>query len=454
MSSSLEVGFVVGFCAAFAVLSLALYLYRRRLVSFLWLAGFAGSFALIQLGLGERIRAQAVLEDRAFVLALVPITVLLARGFVHSLLQSARPWVDRAFWGGGVVVSLIALARPAWVVEGQVLNLFGTALLLDILITVAVASWRGRRRAQIVGVGLAVFSIAGLVDIAVRASGLGFTPILPIGLIFMFVSISLSLGRHLAKVENDLAETAAKTAELDAAGRMQAQMLPSVLPEIDGFEIAASSTPASEVGGDYYDVLILDDGNFVVCGDATGHGLSAGIMVTAAKSSLLSTSFAEEPDSVLKNMDHALKRLGLARMAFAVAVVQLLENELVLASAAMPPMLVVRPGDSSVDEILVSAPPLGGALRGKYSSVRIPFAPGDVALLTSDGLPEAMNAEQEEFGYERLASRLLELRSEPARGVVRGLCESASDWLGGENADDDITFVAMRRLPAVRAADA
>ena len=447
MTNLLEVGFVVGFCAAFAVLSLTLFLYRRRLVSFLWLAAFAGLFACVQLLLGERTGRDAVLEDRALVLALVPLLVLLARGFVHTLLGASRAWADRAFWIVGAGVTLVALLRPEWVVHGQLLNLFGVAVLTDILITLGVASWRGAREAQIVGVGLAAFAIAGLFDIGARAAGLGFTPVLPAGLIVMFVSISISLGKHLASVESELAQTAAKTAELDAAGRMQAQMLPSVLPEIDGFDVAASSTPASEVGGDYYDVLTLDEGDFVICGDATGHGLSAGIMVTAAKSSLLSTSFAGDPASVLGNMDRALKRLGLARMAFAAAVVRLLDEELELTSAGMPPMLVARRGTGSVDEVLISAPPLGGALPGTYSATRVPFGPGDVALLTTDGLPEAMNPDGDEFGYERLRRRFLELSTDGVDRVVGGLLSEATSWLNGNDADDDMTFVAIRRSP-------
>ena len=141
------------------------------------------------------------------------------------------------------------------------------------------------------------------------------------------------LRRHLLEAEN-----ARKTAEIERARTLQLSMLPAALPVVDGLETAAVMLPATEVGGDYYDFRIAADGSLVVAfGDATGHGVAAGIMVTAVKALFSTLGGAESLPSVLAECDRVLREMQVKPLHMCLALARLTPGAVTLCSAAMPP---------------------------------------------------------------------------------------------------------------------
>lgn len=235
-----------------------------------------------------------------------------------------------------------------------------------------------------------------------------------------------------------------KTRELEEARRFQLSLLPKTLPEHPAFEIAVSMRTATEVGGDYYDFHLGEDGALTVAvGDATGHGAVAGTMVTVVKSLFSADAGASPPPQFLAEAARAVKRMELGRMAMGLCLARLDGRSLILSSAGMPPVFVHRPESGETEEIALQGMPLGG-LASEYQERRLEMAPGDTILLLTDGLPELTNAEGDPLGYPRVRSLFASLSGKPPEDVIAGLANAAESWTGGEPPKDDITLVVVR----------
>ena len=235
-----------------------------------------------------------------------------------------------------------------------------------------------------------------------------------------------------------------KTRELEEARTFQLSLLPKTLPDHPGLSIAVSMQTATEVGGDYYDFHLSEDGVLTTAvGDATGHGARAGTMVTVIKSLFSADSGRSAPREFLAEAAGAVKRMELGRMAMGLTLARLEGRNLTIAAAGMPPALLYRAGSGSVEEIALQGMPLGG-LAYDYREVRMEVRPGDVLLLMSDGLPELQDGCGEPFGYPRVRSVFAELGGRPPEEVIAGLTAAARSWTDGEPPNDDVTFVAVR----------
>jgi serine phosphatase RsbU (regulator of sigma subunit) len=235
-----------------------------------------------------------------------------------------------------------------------------------------------------------------------------------------------------------------KSLELEDARRFQLSLLPRTLPEHPGFEIAVSMRTATEVGGDYYDFFLSEDGALTAAvGDATGHGARAGTMVTAIKSLFSADAGASEPRQFLVEAARAVKRMALDRMAMGLCLARLEGRELVVSSAGMPPLLVYRWGSGKVEEVALAGMPLGG-LAFDYEDRRLEVEPGDTLLLMTDGLPELADPEGEPLGYPRVRSLFAELGGRAPAEVIAGLTTAADAWATGQPPRDDVTLVAIR----------
>jgi serine phosphatase RsbU (regulator of sigma subunit) len=239
-------------------------------------------------------------------------------------------------------------------------------------------------------------------------------------------------------------EYARKTAEIEEARRFQLALLPKSLPQHPNLTIAAALRTATEVGGDYYDFHQDPSGVLTVAiGDATGHGAKAGTMVTAIKS-LLSSNFAQNGlSSFLNDSARALHRMGLERMAMALALVRFEPGRITVSSAGMPPVLIYRRASGEVEEVALSGLPLG-SMVSDYSEVTLPLGPGDLVLLSTDGLPELGDPSGEPFSYPRVRSVLGECGSESPEEVLAQLNAAAEKWCCGQALRDDLTLLAIQ----------
>jgi sigma-B regulation protein RsbU (phosphoserine phosphatase) len=241
------------------------------------------------------------------------------------------------------------------------------------------------------------------------------------------------------------AENHQRAKEMEEARQLQLSMLPQGVPYLPHVEIAACMKPATEVGGDYYDWRLGADGALTIAiGDATGHGLKAGTMVTVTKG--LFNHLAEQADLVatLSQTSRALKRMNLRSLFMAMTLVRLKGNHLQCSVAGMPPILIFRAATRTVEEIPLRGAPLGGLTDYAYRQAETFLSVGDVVLLLSDGLPERFNAAGEMFGYDRSKESLLANAHSAPQAVIDRLLQTGEDWAAGKAADDDMTFVALK----------
>jgi serine phosphatase RsbU (regulator of sigma subunit)/ligand-binding sensor domain-containing protein len=241
------------------------------------------------------------------------------------------------------------------------------------------------------------------------------------------------------------AENDRKTAELEEARELQLSMLPKELPQLPNLEIAVYMKTATEVGGDYYDFHVGIDETFTaVIGDATGHGMKAGTMVTSSKS--LFSSYAESDDIVntFHEMTRCIKNMHLNNLSMCMSMIKIKNNELRMSSAGMPPIYLFRKNTSSVEEYLFEGMPLGTMKKFPYKIGETKLHPGDTILLMSDGFPELMNDKKELYGYKRTKNKFKEVAEGTPEQIIDILKNEVSEWVDGVDPDDDVTFVVIK----------
>ena len=222
-------------------------------------------------------------------------------------------------------------------------------------------------------------------------------------------------------------------------------MLPESPPEHPDYEITAYMKTATEVGGDYYDFFPQDDGSlYAVTGDATGHGIAAGMMVSMTKSALKALEVAA-PHVLLQQLNRVFREVHLRRMKMALNVLRLKGDEVALASAAMPPVFHYRAADGEVREILVSGLPLGSLEDLSFRLEVFELVSGDALVLLSDGLPETFGADGVELGYEAVRRSIVAHGGESAARLLQELLAVGRRALAGGDPNDDVTLVVVKR---------
>ena len=239
-------------------------------------------------------------------------------------------------------------------------------------------------------------------------------------------------------------ELAHKNDELEEARRFQLAMLPSSLPEHPRFEVAVAMRTATEVGGDYYDFRQEGQCLIVAVGDATGHGATAGRMVTVVKTLLNAHDTLEDPASFLTSANTAVRRMGLGRMAMAMALARFEGDRLTWTAAGMPPALIHRAATGAVDELTATGMPLGG-LESAYQTRAATLASGDTVLLMSDGYPELPSAHGDPVGYDAVRHHFGSVAGRAmSQEVVDALLDDVAHRTGHAAPPDDVTFVVIK----------
>jgi serine phosphatase RsbU (regulator of sigma subunit) len=241
------------------------------------------------------------------------------------------------------------------------------------------------------------------------------------------------------------AENERKTKELEEARQLQLSMLPEDLPNLPNLDIAVYMQTATEVGGDYYDFHVGMDGTLtVVVGDATGHGMKAGTMVTTTKS--LFNILAPNPDilTTFSEISRVIKGMKFHQLSMCLMLLKIKGNELSVSSAAMPPALIYRKKNKAIEEIFMKGMPLGAMNNFPYKLKESHLEQGDTILLLSDGLPELTNGSNEMYGYDKTKTEFHSVGEKEPEEIVNHLKSSASQWANGKAPDDDVTFVVLK----------
>lgn len=241
------------------------------------------------------------------------------------------------------------------------------------------------------------------------------------------------------------AENDARARELEEARQLQLSMLPRKVPQLPTLEIAAYMKTATEVGGDYYDFHISSNGALTIAvGDATGHGLKAGTVVTAMKSLFRTHAEEDELARVLSRSSRVLKEMNLRSLFMALTLVKIHGDRMEIAAAGMPAALIYRAADRSVHEVAIKSLPLGGISNYVYHPQTFSLAPDDIVVLLSDGFPERFNDANEILGFSRAGEMLPALASLSPQQIIDRFVEAGDQWAQGRPQDDDVTFVVLK----------
>ena len=235
--------------------------------------------------------------------------------------------------------------------------------------------------------------------------------------------------------------------EVRLAAEIQRALQPVGRAEIPGLEIESLFEPCHEVGGDYWDVVpVNDDRWWIVIADVSGKGVPAGLIASTIQACLwASRARAESLATVVTDVNEILCRLT-RRRKFATLVAaewRLSEETLSWVSAGHPPLLVRRGGD--VREFAATGRPVGLLPDQSYEVESVTFAPGDVVLLYTDGILEAggSDASLEQFGLDRIRACLV--GEAGPREVIEGLAAALTAHIDGSAPGDDVTLVCVRR---------
>ncbi len=253
------------------------------------------------------------------------------------------------------------------------------------------------------------------------------------------------------QVSSDLQDRARMIDELTVAAQLQRDILPLESPFVDGLQIVVKYKPATEVGGDSFDIYIAKDKAYIYVGDVTGHGVSAGLMMTMVNS--LVAVFADTFNSafeVIVNVNKYIKK-HVKKAMFMTMVMLCFDNKtkkLTFVGAGHEHILIYRHTTGVVEAILSGGIALGMVPdNSKVIKEReIILEDGDFVILYSDGITEARSITEELYGLERLKAAVKEYAPQySAEGVNYHIAKDVTTFMGTRKQEDDMTLIVMKR---------
>jgi serine phosphatase RsbU (regulator of sigma subunit) len=231
----------------------------------------------------------------------------------------------------------------------------------------------------------------------------------------------------------------------EVADRLQEAVRPAALPHLVDWELGATYTSAgrASVGGDFYDVIPLSDGRVAMAvGDVMGRGVTAAAAMSQIRAALRAfVAVDPEPRTVMTRLDLLYERFPsdqLVTLVYALADPEL--DQLVLSSAGHPSPVLVG-ADGRVDFIRSARGTILGVTAASREAVVVPFLPGDLVMLYTDGLLERRTEDLQQ-SEDRLLATYKELRPEPTTVDLMELVDAMRD----PSRDDDVAVLAARRL--------
>ncbi|MEE4270998.1 MAG: PP2C family protein-serine/threonine phosphatase [Thermoanaerobaculales bacterium] len=238
---------------------------------------------------------------------------------------------------------------------------------------------------------------------------------------------------------------------MEDARQIQNSILPRHLPKPGDYEIAARSVAAEIVGGDFYDVIVLDDEIFdVVIADAAGHGLPAALQVRDVFTGLrMALTRDYKISRTVKKLNEIINRSRLATKFVSLVLLELdLEGTVIYCNAGHPRPILMRV-DGSVERLDQGGPILGPVPNASYSIGIQCMGPGDLLVLFTDGVSEARADDDEEYGFERLIHAVRTVRHHDPAAIVDRIFNDVAEFAPSSPPEDDQTVVVIKRRPPV-----
>ena len=267
--------------------------------------------------------------------------------------------------------------------------------------------------------------------------------------VLMLLASQVAIIIEKVMLHDQLIEKQRLETQLEVARQVQLELLPARDPQVEGFDISAYNFPTEEVSGDYYDwVQIYDDQIGIVIADVSGKGVPAALLMAFLRASLRAASHIGYAPQVSMSKVNYLLWESIERNQFVTAFYGILDttNRTLAYSNAghNPPMLIDVDGTAHFEER--GGVPLGMFRDSRYYEYYATIAPGQILVLYTDGVTEATNPSGEEYGRDRLAEAVRNVRDLPAREMIDVLHRDLIQWTDGQGAGDDVTFFILKAL--------
>ncbi len=339
-----------------------------------------------------------------------------------------EPALQRLLFGFGGIAAVVVVFLAYDVLTASV-ALFGGCILADSLPLLSVARGHELTNVSLVlGVPIAVAVVVAVAGLLTRRE---------------VVYTYEDLAPHVKRI----VERERVKAEIDAANRIQAALLPQNAPMLNGASVSSHYRAATEIGGDYFDFLLQPNGDVgIAFGDVSGHGLTSGIVMAMAKSALLvQVGYDSSPATVLTVLNDVVMKTAPRRilMTFFFGLLDARSQSLRFSSAGHLDPYVYRATTKRLEALSSWGFPLGVRRREPFREHDIEFTAGDRLILYSDGLIEALDDDGEPFGFDRFERTIVENGHASAEELKKAVLASIRRFTRNRPPEDDQTLVVV-----------
>ena len=272
--------------------------------------------------------------------------------------------------------------------------------------------------------------------------------------VFAFIIKNLQNERTMqAERDTLLREMEHKNTELAIAAEIQQSFLPDTITQIEGFDIAAKSVMAKEVGGDFFDVIPFEIIPYskerlgIIIADVSGKGIPAALFMALSRIVVRvnATWYREWPDKAIRNANAIITADSKSGMFVTLfyGVLDTSSRSLTYVNAGHNPPLICHGTDGSFSELPATGIAMGALPDADYTADTMRLGRGDVILLYTDGITEAENARLEMFGEERLRNVISQSRTQPSTGIITNILDDVRLFCGDHPQSDDITLMVI-----------
>jgi sigma-B regulation protein RsbU (phosphoserine phosphatase) len=264
--------------------------------------------------------------------------------------------------------------------------------------------------------------------------------------------LALANAQLTAAIADEVGRREKMNRELEIAREVQERLFPQRLPQVSGLEYSGQCRTALSVGGDYYDFLILPEGLLgIALGDVSGKGIAAALMMASLQASLRAEAARAGSDiaGMIARVNQMLYDAS-AEDRYATLFYSQYDpasRRFTYVNAGHNPPIVFRhcSGNGHAERLDQKGGPVVGLIMDcQYEQAEIALAPGDVVVMYTDGISEAMNHSLEEWGEKRFMEAVGETSGLPAEGIIARIMQAANAFAGGAPQSDDMTLIVLR----------
>jgi len=295
---------------------------------------------------------------------------------------------------------------------------------------------------------LAVVQMVSIPMITANAAGM---------FVFAFIIENLQNERKMqAERDTLMREMERKNTELAIAAGIQQSFLPDTIAQIEGYDIAARSVMAKEVGGDFFDIIPLEvvplgRGQLgIMIADVSGKGIPAALFMALSRIVVRvnATWYGKQPAAAIRDANTIIANDSKSGMFVTLfyGFLDSADHTLTYVNAGHNPPIHFRAADSTLSDLAATGIAMGALPDAAYSQESVEMLPGDILVLYTDGITEAENKDLEMFGLERLERLILASSQVPANELIQEILAAVRSFTGDHPQSDDITLMVIRSL--------